>query len=133
MEIKHPKVHQFYARWLPPIFVIYVAAISLINWTPNTFASDMSIGAIIVYTIGMVLFGLYLALVYWFLPPLIYPSANDTWLKHIITMLCTAITAGLGPVILYGYIPISQNTKSQEKALLLGLGDIHIARNLIGI
>jgi hypothetical protein len=55
----------------------------------------------ILYTIGVILFLLYLVLVYWFLPPLIYPSANDTLLKYLISMLFTAITVRLGPVILY--------------------------------
>ena len=101
MEIKHPKILQLYARVLPPTFFIYVASVSLIDWSPNAFSSDMSIVSALVYTIGMVLFGLYLALVYYFLPPLIYPSANDTWLKHIISTLLTVITVGLGPVVLY--------------------------------
>lgn len=106
MEIKHPKLLQFYARTLPPIFFIYIAVISLTDWGGDAFAIDMIATSIpiwpgIIYTIGVILFLLYLVLVYWFLPPLIYPSANDTWLKHIFSQLFTAITVGLGPVILY--------------------------------
>ena len=101
MEIKHPKLLQFYARFLPPTFFVYIAGISLIDWGPDAFASNMTMWSGLIYTIGMILFGLYLALVYRFLPSLIYPSANDTWLKHIFSQLFTAVTVGLGPVILY--------------------------------
>ena len=101
MKIKHPKLFQFYARALPPVFFVYIAIIALIDWPTDAFASNMTIASAIAYTTGVVLFGLYLVLVYWFLPPLIYPSANDTWIKHIVAQLFTAITVGFGPIILY--------------------------------
>lgn len=72
-------------------------------------------------TIGFLIFfffmGPYLALVYWFLPPLIYPSMENNLIKKILFFVFTALTVGIGPVALY-WINVDRSfTQYTQKSL----------------
>ena len=102
MKTKNAKILQYYTRFWPPIFciafIIFLMVVEKLPTDHDPYTFDPQTIAFLIFFLFM---GPYLVLVYWFLPPLIYPSIENNWIKRTLFYLFTSITIGLGPVILY--------------------------------
>lgn len=102
MKKKNAKRLQYFARYWPPIFyiafVIFMLVFEKLPTDQDPYSFDPRIIGFIIFFLFM---GPHLVLVYWFLPPLIYPSMENNLIKNILFFFFTGLTIGIGPVILY--------------------------------